>query len=192
MTKIKTTVNFKRLLEDISYTNKVMKMFDVSDIITRNQYYELKDSLVLWMLKHTFTENKLDGLEYTTGKYGDRVELIKLTIKYGDTECLLHQNLDKKTRELFNLHDTKEEDFEQYVPAEYDGVEFDENTFRESISRMKVTRMKFLREGMVNNEFWHMYALNVKSKNPWMKVYRFFLPLNGTTGIRIVAEDDDE
>ena len=56
-------VDFRQVLEDITYTNRVMKTFDVSDIITRNQYYELKDSIVLWLLRHNFTENLLDGLE---------------------------------------------------------------------------------------------------------------------------------
>lgn len=188
MSRIRTTVNFSRLLEDITYTNKVMKTFDVSEIITRNQYYELKDSLVLWLLRHNFTENTLNGLEYTYGKFGNRVELVKLTLKYGDTECLLHQNLDRKICEMFCLHDAEEDDFERYVPAEYDGVEFDETQFRESISRMKVNRIKFLRESMANNEFLHAYNMNLKSKNPWMKVYKKMLPLNGNTGITIEAE----
>lgn len=177
-------VDFRQVLEDITYTNKVMKTFDVSDIITRNQYYELKDALVLWLLRRNFTENSLDGLEYTTGKNGDRVELVKLTVRYGDTECLLHQNLDRRMCEMFGLHDAKEEEFEEYVPSVYD-VEFEENRFRECIARMRVNRMRFLRERFDNNSFQQAVFTNDRSSNPWMRPYLGFLPLKGVTQIKI-------
>ena len=192
MVHIAVKVDFRQLLEDIEYTNKVTKKFDVSDIITRNQYYELKDALVLWLLKHNFTENVLDGLEYTTGKYGDKVELVKFTISYGDTVCKLHQNLNRKTVELFGLHDAKEEDFEKYVPSVYDDVEFDENRFRECVSRMKTNRIKFIRESQDNNNFWSTIAMNGRSSNPWMRPYLGFLPYDGKRQIRIVDKNEEK
>lgn len=187
----KVGVDFGQLLEDITYTNMVMKTFDVSDIITRNRYYELKDSIVLWLLKHNFTENLLDGLEYTTGKCGDRVGLVRLTIRYGGTECLLHQNLDRKICEMFGLHDTKDEDFEEYASSVYD-VEFDESRFRECIERMRVNRMRFLRERLDNNSFWQAVAVNGGSSNPWMRFYLGFLPMDGRTRIRISDKNQNK
>lgn len=192
MVHIAVKVDFRQLLEDIEYTNKVTKKFDVSDIITRNQYYELKDALVLWLLRHNFTENVLDGLEYTTGKYGDKVELVKFTISYGDTVCKLHQNLNRKTVELFGLHDAKEEDFKKYVPSVYDDVEFDENRFRECVSRMKTNRIKFIRESQDNNNFWSIIAMNGRSSNPWMRPYLGFLPYDWKRPIRIVDKNEEE
>lgn len=183
-------VDFRQLLEDIEYTNKVTKKFDVSDIITRNQYYELKDSLVLWLLRHNFTENVLCGLEYTTGKYGDKVKLVKFTISYGNTVCKLHQNLNRKAVELFGLHDTKEEDFVEYVPSVYNDVEFDENRFRECVSRMKTNRIKFIRESQDNNSFRSTIAMNERSSNPWMRSYLVFLPYDGKRQIRIVDKNN--
>lgn len=180
-------VDFRQLLEDIDYTNKVTKAFDVSDIITRTQYYELKDRLVLWLLRHNFTETTFDGLEYTTGKYGDKVELVKFTVSYEDTVCKLHQNLDRKTREIFGI--TGMEDIcDEYVREEHD-VEFDETRFRECITRMKVTRMKFLRETMDNNNFWQSVCTNDRSAYPWMRVYLKFLPNNGNTAIWILDKN---
>lgn len=192
MVHIAVKVDFRQLLEDIEYTNKVTKKFDVSDIITRNQYYELKDALVLWLLRHNFTENVLDGLEYTTGKYGDKVELVKFTISYGDTVCKLHQNLNRKTVELFGLHDAKEEDFVEYIPSVYDDVEFDENRFRECVSRMKTNRIKFIRESQDNNNFWSTIAMNGRSSNPWMRSYLGFLPYDGKRQIRIVDKNEEK
>lgn len=183
--KIKVEVDFDTLLKDISYTNKAVKRFDVSDIISRTQYYELKDALVLWMLKHNFTENTLDGLEYTIGKYGDRVELVKLTIRHGATICLLHQNLDRKTREIFNLHDTKEEDFSEYSQPEYSEISFDNQRFITSLTRMKVNRLRFLRSSLDNNAFQSTVAMNGRSQNRWMEKYINFLPLKGGIGIEI-------
>lgn len=190
MEHIAVKVDFRQLIEDIKYTNKVTKKFDVSDIITRNQYYELKDTLVLWLLRHNFTENVINGLEYTTGKYGDKVELVKFTISYGDTVCNLHQNLNRKMVEFFGLHDTKEEDFVEYVQPTYDGVEFDENRFRECISRMKTNRIRFIRESQDNNSFLSTITLNGRSSNPWMHHYLVFLPYGGKRQIRIVDKNN--
>jgi len=190
MAHIAVKVDFRQLLEDIEYTNKVTKKFDVSNIITRNQYYELKDALVLWMLKHQFTENRIDGLEYTTGKYGDRIELVKLTISYGDTKCLLHQNLKRKMCEMLGLHEAKEKDFVEYIQSVYDDVEFDENRFRECISRMKTNRIRFIRESQDNNNFWGSIASNGKSSNPWMRPYLVLLPYGGKRQIRIVDKNN--
>ena len=55
MEKIKVAVDFKQLLEDITFTNKIMKTFDMSELITRNQYYQLKDYNIMWLAKHDFT-----------------------------------------------------------------------------------------------------------------------------------------
>lgn len=52
MEKVKVAVDFKKLLEDITYTNKIMKTFDMSDIITKNQYYQLKDNIILWLVRY--------------------------------------------------------------------------------------------------------------------------------------------
>ena len=190
MEHIVVKVDFRQLLEDIEYTNKVMKKFDVSKIITRNQYYELKDALVLWMLKHQFTEKRINGFEYTTGKYGDRIELVKFTISYGDTECLLHQNLNRKMCEMFGLHEAKEDDFVEYIQSVYDDVEFDENRFRECVSRMKINRIRFIRESQNSNSFWSTIGMNGKSSNPWMRTYLGLLPYGGKRQIRIVDKNN--
>jgi hypothetical protein len=190
MDYIAVKVDFRQLLEDIEYTNKVTKKFDVSKIITRNQYYELKDALVLWMLQHQFTENSIDGLEYTTGKYGDKIELVKLTISYGDTKCLLHQNLKRKMCEIFGLYEIKEDDFVEYIPSSYDDVEFDENHFRECISRMKTNRIRFIRESNDGNNFWGTIDSNGRSSNPWMRPYLVQLPYGGRRQIRIVDKNN--
>lgn len=47
MENVKVEIDFKRVLEAITYTNRYMKAFDMGDIITRNQYYQLKDNIVL-------------------------------------------------------------------------------------------------------------------------------------------------
>lgn len=186
MKDIPVKVNFKQLLEDINYTNKVMKTYDVKDIITRNQFYELKDDLVMWMLKHPFgLEIEMNGLEYTEGTFGN-VELVKFIITYNGTECKLHQNLDRKMRELFWIPGS-EKATEKYVPEKYD-VEYDENNFREALSRMKVVRMKFKRSSMTSSEFWQMIAVNDNSKNPWMRQYLGFLPNFGKYRTEIVEE----
>lgn len=191
MKSFEVKVDFGQLLEDIEYTNMVTKTFDVSDIITKGRYYELKDSLVKWLLRHNFTENTLNGLEYTTGKVGERIELVTLAIRYGDKECLIHQNLDMKICEMFGLHDAKEEDFEKYVYSEYD-VEFDEMRFREAISRMKTNRIRFIRESMNNNGFEHSLACNNRSTNPWMRPYLVFLPLEGKVPVRITDKNEQK
>lgn len=64
--KTKVEVDFGQMLDDITYTNKVTKMFDVSDIITRQQYYALKDFIITWLLSNQYTTYTVDGTEYVT------------------------------------------------------------------------------------------------------------------------------
>ena len=81
MEKIKVAVDFKQILEDITFTNKIMKTFDMSELITRNQYYQLKDYIILWLVKHDFTQTTIDDeYEYLISKTHKRIELLKLTI----------------------------------------------------------------------------------------------------------------
>ena len=176
---IKVRINFKQLLEDITYTNRMSKRYDVSDIISRNQYYELKDRLIRWLLTHEFTTYTIDGYEYLIGKQGEKCPLVKLTIKYRGTECLLHQNLDSRMRAILGVEKSIPIDTE-YVPATYDNLEaFDEEKFREALTRMTVARIRFLRDTEGDGSFWQSYFMNKHSKNPWMPKYLQFLPCRG-------------
>lgn len=188
MKKIKVNVDFGQLLEDIEYTNMVTKTFDVSDIITRGRYYELKDSLVRWLLLHNFTENIFNGLEYTTGKYGEKIGLVMLTVGYDGKLVKLHQPLDSKIGRFLEIEDGEPE--KEYVKEDYD-VEFDEMRFREAVSRMKTNRIRFMRESMANNSFESSLALNDKSTNPWMRPYLAFLPLEGKSPIEIHDKNEN-
>ena len=186
MAKIKVKVDFKQLLEDITYTNKVTKNFDVSDIITRNQYYELKDSIITWLLTHKFTNNHVDWLEYIVDKNGQPIELVALTLTYGDTICQVHQKLKSKLRKTLNI-DPEEKPTKEYVFNGQDDVEFDETRLRESLSRMKVNRLRFMRDRSESNEFFNTLAMNSRSNNPWMKAYIKLLPFNGRAKITIIS-----
>ena len=186
MAKIKVKVDFKQLLEDITYTNKVTKNFDVSDIITRGQYYELKDSIVLWLLYHNFTTVTVNGLEYLINKNGEKVDLISLTLTCGDTVCHLHQNLRKRFRKLFNI-DPEASGTVEYVFETDDTVEFDETRFRECLSRMKMNRIRFLREYFdKGRKFHNVLKGNLISSDPWMRAYVKLLPLDGRAKITII------
>ena len=181
-------VDFKQLLEDISYTNQITKTFDVNDIITRNQYYQLKDSIVLWLMKHDITKTDVNGFEFLFDKNGRRMMLVKLIISYGDTKCLIHQNNYGKIKKFVQdiLDERKQKcTITEYVPKNYEGLEFDKDKFIDAISRMKVVRILFIRESTTINAFENCYEQNTKSRDPWMKAYRGFLPLNGKTEITI-------
>jgi hypothetical protein len=181
-------VDFKQLLEDITYTNKIMKTFDVKDIITRGQYYQLKDSIVLWLMKHNITKTDVDGFEFFFDKSGNRMKLVRLTISYGDTKCLIHQHNCGKIKNIVQdiLDERKQEcEISEYIPNKYDGLELDKDKFIDAISRMKVVRILFIRESLPKNEFDWCYETNRKSSNPWMKEYRVFLPLKGNADLII-------
>ena len=181
-------VDFKQLLEDISYTNQITKTFDVNDIITRSQYYQLKDSIVLWLMKHDITKTDVNGFEFLFDKNGRRMMLVKLIISYGDTKCLIHQNNYGKIKKFVQdiLDERKQKcTITEYVPKNYEGLEFDKDKFIDVISRMKVVRILFIRESTTINAFEKCYEQNTKSRDPWMKAYRGFLPLNGKTEITI-------
>lgn len=181
-------VDFKQLLEDISYTNRIMKTFNVKDIITRNQYYQLKDNIVLWLMRHDITKTDVDGFEFLFDKNGRRMEVVRLTISYGDTKCLIHQNNDGKIKKVVQgiLDERKQEcTTSEYVPNNYEGLELEKDKFSDAISRMKVVRILFIRELSTKNAFESCYAQNINSRDPWMKEYRKYLPSAGEVDIII-------
>jgi len=190
MARQKTTVevDFGQLLDDISYTNKVTKTFDVSDIITRQQYYALKDFIITWLLTNQYTTYTVDGAEYVTDRNGDRIQLVKLTLCHGDKQCKVHQTSTSKLRKIIGLSDNTPST-EEYLQEPYDDVKYDETDFVTALSRMKVNRLRFMREMFDNNTFEQSLALNRRSGNPWMKCYLSFLPLKGKTGIKIVDKN---
>jgi len=188
--KLKTNVevDFKQLLDDISYTNRIMKTFDVKDIITRNQYYQLKDNIVLWLMRHDITKTDVDKFEFLFDKNGRRMEVVKLTISYGDTKCLIHQNNEGKIKKVVQdiLDERKQEcAVSEYVSNKYEGLELDKDKFTNAISRMKVVRILFIRESSTRNSFESCYAQNINSRDPWMKEYRKYLPSAGEVDIII-------
>lgn len=185
MPRIKVKVDFDRLLEDITYTNWITKNVDVSGIITRNQYYQLKDSLVIYLLKNGFTENTVDGFEYVMDKEGNKIWLVRLSIRHGETICMVHQNFSSRLMWVLGL-DGIPESGEEYMVKFKNGIEFDEARFRESIANMKASRIRFMRESLNNNAFESGVSTNSKSNDPWMKCYLSFLPLKGKVPIRIV------
>jgi len=181
-------VDFKQLLDDISYTNRIMKTFDVKDIITRNQYYQLKDNIVLWLMRHNITKTDVDEFEFLFDKNGKRMEVVKLTISYGDTKCLIHQNNEGKIKKVVqNILDERKQEcaITEYVSSKYEGLVLDKDKFTDAISRMKIVRILFMRESSNRNSFESCYAQNINSRDPWMKNYRVFLPLNGNIEITI-------
>lgn len=181
-------VDFKQLLEDITYTNQIMKTFDVNDIITRAQYYQLKDSIVLWLMRHNITKTDVDGFEFLFDKSGKRMEVVRLTISYGDTKCLIHQNNNGNIKKIVRdiLDERKQEcTISEYISNKYEGLELDKDKFIDAISRMKVVRILFIRESLAKNAFDSCYSQNINSRNPWMKEYRVFLPLKGNADLII-------
>ena len=188
MAKTRIKVDFDRLLDDITYTNMVTKNFDVSDIITRNQYYELKDAIVLWLPKHSFTENFIDGFEHVIGKDGKKIELIKLTLKHGNTVCRVHQPNEKRVRVALGLL-SDVDSIEPYSIEPNNDVDFDETRFRESISNMKTNRLRFMRDSSPN--FGGTVINNLKSGNPWMKPYLELLPFKGKMPIEIIDSKEN-
>ena len=186
---MKIKINFKQLLEDITYTNRMTKMYDVGEIISRNQYYQLKDGLVKWLLTHNFTKYTIDSIEYFVDNVGAKSPLVKLTVRYGDTTCLLHQPLNKQMYKILNIE--KDVPFEtEYVPVNYnkDYEPFNEEKFRECIARMMSIRIRFLRETLDDHGFWQAYMVNKNSNHPWMKDFRIFLPMKGACSIEITEE----
>ena len=165
-----------------------MKAFDMSDIITRNQYYQLKDNIVLWLLRHKFTQTTIDGIEYLIDKNGGRVELVKLTISYNGTKCLLHQNINDKIRKTLKMRKGVLATT-IYNPIKYEGLELDSDAvskFMNAISYLRRVRIVMMRNMMDLNAFESAYAQNLKSGDPWMGEYRCFLPNNGKSGIKVV------
>lgn len=188
MEKVKVEIDFKRVLEAITYTNRYMKAFDMGDIITRNQYYQLKDNIVLWLLRHQFTQTTVDGMEYLIDKNGGRVGLVKLTISYNGTKCLLHQNINDKIRKALKMGKGVLA-ATIYDPIKYDGLELDNGAvskFTNAISYLRRVRIVMMRNMMDLNAFESAYAQNLKSGDPWMREYRCFLPNNGKSGIKVV------
>ena len=193
MEKVKVVVDFKQLLEDITFTNRIMKTFDMSDIITKNQYYQLKDNIILWLVKHDFTQTTIDEHEYLISKTGQRIELLKLTISYKDTKCLLHQNSEGKIRKALNFNPSKPASV-KYEPTKYEGLELNTDTkskFVQAISRLKAVRIIFLRNSLDFNGFDGSYASNIRSQDPWMVRYKFFLPKQGKADIEIIENERD-
>jgi hypothetical protein len=190
MEKVKVVVDFKQLLEDITFTNRSMKTFDMSEIITKNQYYQLKDNIVLWLVRHNFTQTTIDEHEYLISKTGERIELLKLTISYKDTKCLLHQNSEGKIRKALNFNPPKPA-VVKYEPVKYEGLELNTDTkskFVQAISRLKAVRIIFLRNSLDFNGFDGSYASNIRSQDPWMVRYKFFLPKQGRADIEIIEK----
>ena len=195
MEKIKVAVDFKQLLEDITFTNKIMKTFDMSELITRNQYYQLKDYIILWLVKHDFTQTTIDDeYEYLISKTHKRIELLKLTISYKDTKCLIHQNVESKIRKVLNFNPSKPTSV-KYEPTKYEGLELNTDTkleFINAISRLKATRITLLRSTMDLDSFENSYATNLRSQDPWMERYRIFLPKLGMSDIEIIEYKEEE
>lgn len=195
MEKIKVAVDFKQILEDITFTNKIMKTFDMSEIITRNQYYQLKDYIILWLAKHDFTQTTIDDeYEYLISKTHKRIELLKLTISYKDTKCLIHQNVESKIRKALNLNPSKPASV-KYEPTKYEGLELNTDTkleFINAISRLKATRITLLRSTMDLDSFENSYETNLRSQDPWMERYRIFLPKLGRSDIEIIEYKEEE
>lgn len=193
MEKVKVAVDFKKLLEDITYTNKIMKTFDMSDIITKNQYYQLKDNIILWLVKHDFTKTTIDEHEYLISKTNQRIELLKLTVSYKDTKCLLHQNSEGKIRKALKFNPPKPAAV-KYEPVKYEGLELNTDTklkFVHAISRLKAVRIIFLRNSLDFNAFDSSYESNVRSQDPWMVRYKSFLPKQGRVDIEIIENERD-
>lgn len=183
MKRITIKVDFKGLLEDIVYTNMVSKAYDVSRVISRNQYYDLKDSLIHWLLGHKFSGKRVDGFEYVVGKDGERIELVKLTITYGGSEYMFHQKFNGKMKGLLGI-ESASDDMSLYQPEVFDG-EYDESRFAESIRRMMIARIRFMRSVLGHNGFGQALGLNRRSNNPWMAGCLSYLPHNGVVGIDI-------
>ena len=181
-------INFSSLLNDITYTNRVMKTHDVSHIITRNQFYQLKDKLIMWMINHKFTTTSVDGMEYTIDKNMEKLYLVKLTLSIGDTVCHVHQNFSKSIRNRLQINPDNFE-IKKYEP-EYSYVEYDEEEFEKAIRRMRLTRIIFMRESTERNLFFGAYATNLKSGDPWMKEYISFLPRGGNVDFKVIKNDD--
>ena len=191
--KWKVDIDFKQLLEDISYTNQIMKTFDVKDIITRNQYYQLKDNIVLWLMRHDITRTDVNEFEFLFDKNGRRMEVVKLTISYGDTKCLIHQNNEGKIKKIVqNILDERKQEcaISEYVSNKYEGLELDKDKFTDAISRMKVVRILFIRESSTKNTFESCYAQNTNSSDPWMKEYKRYLPSDGGVDIIISYKEN--
>lgn len=186
--EIRIEIDFKQLLEDISYTNKISKKYNVSDIISRNQYYELKDALVLWLIKNDITTTNIDGMEYTVGKNGDIIPLLKMTISYNGFICQIHQEFHKRLKKLFNNKFDKDSS-ERYV---YHGseVEYNEEEFVSAINRMYAVRIKFLRATLGSDAFWKTYSDNKirQGDMSWMVRYIDYLPNNGKGWFKIVEK----
>lgn len=186
--EIRIEIDFKQLLEDISYTNKISKKYNVSNIISRNQYYELKDALVLWLAKSDIVSTNIDGMEYTVGKNGDIIPLLKLTITYKDIRCPIHQNFRKRLKKLFNIK-FNEDSSERYV---YHGseVEYNEEEFVSAINRMYAVRIKFLRATLGSDAFWATYNDNKirQGDMSWMVRYIDYLPNNEEGWFKIVEK----
>ena len=185
MTKIELKVDFKQVLEDFVYTNMITKAFDVRHIVTKQQYYSLKDSIILWMCKHDIVEKSAGEVEWMGHPDWDKLWLITVKFTYKGTEYVFHQRLDHTWRAIpwigKELTATKE-----YVPQKYD-IEYDEQKFSEAIERLKIARIRFTREQIPNNnEFWHTIYSNKNSKNPWMWNYLTYLPDNGREVIKII------
>lgn len=181
-------VNFKQLLNDITYTNMVFKTFDVKSIITTQQIYALKDYLVEWLLKHQMTENYIEGFERLIDKYGRTMDLVKLNLKYDNTECRIHQVFSSKISRILGLGPYYDEIvWDNYIPTKYD-IEYNETEFKTAINRLYMCRILFLRNMSDWNSFQSSLATNLKSKNPWMAEFVDLLPNKGKANIYIIAE----
>lgn len=181
-------MDFRRLLEDITYTNSVFKTHDVRNVITKQQFYALKDRLVIWLLKHNYTEKSPEGFESFVDRNLQVIELVRIKLKYGDTECLVHQHLDGTICKIFGIAPYEEDrQWDKYCPKKYD-IEYDEVKFREAIDRMMMCRMLFMRRELDWNAFQSALATNIsnKSNNPWMARFVEKLPGKGRKNIWIV------
>ena len=183
MEQITLKVDFNQLLEDVAYTNAVSKCFDVKHIVTRNQYYDLKDSIILWLVKHNFTHNSVDGFEYVVDKNGERINLVKIRIVYKGKDYVFHQNVNSKLNR--SLHIEPIENIETLYHPENYNAEYDEQRFIDAIHRMRIARIRFLRETVNHNDFCQALCFNNRSTNPWMKNYRSYLPHNGKWSFKI-------
>ena len=183
--RVALKVDFEQVLEDLVYTNMITKTFDVRHIITKTQYYALKDSIILWICRHNIVEKGGGEVEWMEHPDWDNLWLVNIKLTYRGKEYMFHQRLDH-TWKAIPWIGKEVSPVREYVPKKYD-VEYDEQKFIDAIERLKITRLRFLREQENHNSFWKSVHTNKNSKNPWMRNYLSYLPENGkVNNIKIV------
>lgn len=184
MGQITLKVDFRQVLEDLVYTNMITKTFNVEHIITKTQYYALKDSIILWFCKHNVAEKDGGDVEWMYNPDWDNLWLVVIKLIYKGKEYVFHQRLDH-TWKAIPWIGKEVSPVREYVPKKYD-IEYDEEKFIDAIERLKIAKIRFIREmQQSHNDFWGTIYTNKKSKNPWMWNYLSYLPENGNVPIKI-------